>query len=215
MQRRAIKVNARESFAGKKAHALDPARIAELGRFIEQGEKETGVPGVALGLVQDGRVIFADGFGVKELGGTEKPNGDTLFMVASNTKAMTTLLLARLVDEHRFTWDTPVTSLFPAFKLGDADTTRSVLVKHLICACTGMPRQDMEWFFEYGKMTPENSLTLLGEVRRTLPVLQLDGRSRRIYRRPCPLPAGGSRSRLRSRHADIRLRSARDDGDYL
>jgi CubicO group peptidase (beta-lactamase class C family) len=157
----------RESFAGKKAHALDPARIAELGRFIEQGEKETGVPGVALGLVQDGRVIFADGFGVKELGGTEKPNGDTLFMVASNTKAMTTLLLARLVDEHRFTWDTPVTSLFPAFKLGDADTTRSVLVKHLICACTGMPRQDMEWFFEYGKMTPENSLTLLGTMQPT------------------------------------------------
>jgi CubicO group peptidase (beta-lactamase class C family) len=158
---------ARESFAGKKAHALDQARIAELGRFIEQGEKETGVPGVALGLVQDGRVIFADGLGAKELGGTEKPDGDTLFMVASNTKAMTTLMLARLVDEHRFTWDTPVTSLFPAFKLGDAVTTRGVLVKHLICACTGMPRQDMEWLFEYGNMTPENSLTLLGTMQPT------------------------------------------------
>jgi CubicO group peptidase (beta-lactamase class C family) len=157
----------RESFAGKNAHALDQARIAELGRFIEQSEKETGVPGVALGLVQGGRVIFADGFGVKELGGTEKPDGDSLFMVASNTKAMTTLMLAKLVDEHRFTWDTPVTSLFPAFKLGNADTTRSVLVKHLICACTGMPRQDMEWFFEYGKMTPENSLTLLGTMQPT------------------------------------------------
>ena len=60
----------RESFAGKQANPLDQARIAELGRFIEQGQKETGVPGVALGLVQDGKVIFADGFGVKELGGT-------------------------------------------------------------------------------------------------------------------------------------------------
>jgi len=157
----------RESFAGKKANKLDEVRIAELGRFIERGEKETGVPGVSLGLIQDGKVIFAGGFGAKELGGSEKPDGDTLFMIASNTKALTTLMLAKLVDEHRLTWDTPVTQLFPSFKLGDAETTHSVLVKHLICACTGMPRQDLEWLFEYGKMTPENSLTLLGTMQPT------------------------------------------------
>ena len=132
----------RESFAGKKANTLDPARLAELGRFIEGGQKVLGVPGVALGLVQDGKVVFADGFGTKELGRSGKPDGDTLFMVASNTKAMTTLLLAKLVDENRMTWQTPVTTLLPDFRLGDAETTRGVLVKHLICACTGMPRQD-------------------------------------------------------------------------
>ncbi len=157
----------RESFAGRKANGLDQARIAELTRFIEQGQKETGVPGVALGLVQDGKVIFADGFGVKELGGTAKPDGDTLFMVASNTKAMTTLLLAKLVEEGKIKWDTPVTQLYPTFRLGDAATTKSVLVKHLICACTGMPRQDLEWLFEYGKMTPESTMALLGTMQPT------------------------------------------------
>ncbi len=157
----------RESFADKKANTLDQARIAELGRFIEQGEKETGVPGVALGLVQDGKVIFADGFGVKELGGTAKPDSETLFMIASNTKALTTLMLAKLVDEHKMNWDTQVTALYPDFKLGDAATTKSVLVKQLICACTGMPRQDLEWLFEYGKMTPESSMTLLGTMQPT------------------------------------------------
>src|SRR5664279_258344 len=157
----------RESFADRKAHTLDRARIAELGRFIEQGEKVTGVPGVALALIQDGKVIFADGFGVKELGGAEKPDGDTLFIIASNTKALTTLLLAKLVDEHRMTWQTPVTSLLPSFRLGDAETTRSVLVKNLICACTGMPRQDLEWLFHYGDMTPESSLALLGTMQPT------------------------------------------------
>ena len=157
----------RESFAGKKANTLDQARIAELGRFAEQGQKVLGVPGVGLGVVQDGKVVFAGGFGVKELGGTEKPDGDTLFMIASNTKAMTTLLLAKLVDEHRITWDTPVTKLLPSFKLGDAATTRSVLVKHLICACTGMPRQDLEWIFDYGKMTPESTMALLGTMQPT------------------------------------------------
>lgn len=157
----------RESFAGKKANTLDPARIAELGRFIEQGQKILGVPGVALGVVQDGKVVFAGGFGVKELGGTAKPDADTLFMIASNTKAMTTLLLAKLVDEHRITWDTPVIQVFPSFKLGDAATTRSVLVKHLICACTGMPRQDLEWIFDYAKMTPESTIALLGTMQPT------------------------------------------------
>jgi len=157
----------RESFAGKKANTLDQARIAELGRFIELGQKVLGVPGVALGLVQDGKVVLADGFGTKELGRSEKPDGDTLFMVASNTKAMTTLLLAKLVDEKRMTWQTPITTLLPDFRLSDAETTRGVLVKHLICACTGMPRQDLEWIFEYGNMTPASSLALLGTMKPT------------------------------------------------
>ena len=157
----------RESFAGKKVNPLDQARIAEVVRFLAQGEKVTGVPGVALGLVQDGKVVFADGLGTKELGTSNKPDADTLFMIASNTKAMTTLLLARLVDEHRMTWQTPVTTLLPTFRLGDAETTRSVLVKHLICACTGMPRQDLEWIFQYGNITPESSLSLLGTMQPT------------------------------------------------
>jgi CubicO group peptidase (beta-lactamase class C family) len=157
----------RESFADKKANKLDPARIAELSRFIEHGQKETGVPGVALGLVQDGKLVFAGGFGVKELGTAAKPDGDTLFMIASNTKALTTLMLANLVEQHKMNWDTQVTTLYPDFKLGDAATTSSVRVRHLICACTGMPRQDMEWLFEYGKMTPESSMALLGTIQPT------------------------------------------------
>src|SRR6266850_976756 len=141
--------------------------IAALVRFIESGQKVVGVPGVAFGVVQDGKVVFADGFGTKELGTSEKPDADTLFMVASNTKAMTTLLLAKLVDEHRLTWQTPVTTLLPSFRLGDTATTQSVLVKHLICACTGMPRQDLEWIFEYGNITPGSSLSLLGSMQPT------------------------------------------------
>ena len=56
---------------------------------------------LAVGLVQDGKVVFAGGFGVRELGGTEKVDANTLFMIASNTKAMTTLMLAKLVDEGK------------------------------------------------------------------------------------------------------------------
>jgi CubicO group peptidase (beta-lactamase class C family) len=157
----------RESFAGRKAHALDAARIADLGRFVEEGRKALGVPGVALGLVQNGKVVFSGGFGQRELGKPQAPDGDTLFMIASNTKALTTLLLARLVEDRKLTWDTPVTDLLPGFRLGDAETTRQVRVRHLICACTGMPRQDMEWLLNFGGLTPESALAMLGTMQPT------------------------------------------------
>lgn len=157
----------RETFAGKKANTLDAARIASIGKFIEDGRKATGVPGISLGLVQDGKVVFAGGFGVRDLGGTTKVDADTLYMIASNTKALSTLLLAKLVDQGKITWETPVTSILPSFKLGDADTTRRVLVKHLVCACTGLPRQDMEWLLEYKDLTPEGMMATLATMQPT------------------------------------------------
>ncbi|MBA2629729.1 MAG: beta-lactamase family protein [Thermoleophilaceae bacterium] len=157
----------RESFAGRKAHRLDQARVAELGGFVERAMKSTGVPGVAVGLVQDGKVVFADGFGTRELGGNEKVDASTLFMIASNTKAMTTLMLAKLVDEEKVTWETPVTSVLPSFRLGSAATTGQVKVKHLICACTGLPRQDYEWLFQFEGVTPDSALATLATMQPT------------------------------------------------
>jgi len=157
----------RETFAGKKAQRLDAARIAKLTKFLEDGAKATGVPGVSLGLIQDGKVVFSGGVGVRELGGSTKVDGDTLYMIASNTKGLTTLLLAKLVDAGKITWKTPVTQLLPEFKLGSADTTQRVLVEHLICACTGLPRQDMEWLFQFKGVTPEGALATLATVQPT------------------------------------------------
>jgi CubicO group peptidase (beta-lactamase class C family) len=157
----------RESFAGRKAHALDAARVTALVHFVETSMRLTKVPGVSVGLYQDGKVIFADGLGVRELGKPDRPDAGTRYMIASNTKAMATLMLARLVDQKKFTWDTPAASLLPSFRLGDAETTRQVLVKHLICACTGMPRQDLEWLLEYRDLSPESAMTLLGTMQPT------------------------------------------------
>jgi CubicO group peptidase (beta-lactamase class C family) len=88
-------------------------------------------------------------------------------MIASNTKALTTLMLAKLVDENRFAWDTHVTDVYPDFKLGDAATTKQVEIKHLICACTGLPRQDLEWLVEFGTSTPSSVMQLLGTMQPT------------------------------------------------
>jgi CubicO group peptidase (beta-lactamase class C family) len=161
------KGRSRESFAGKKANKLDEAHLAELRKFIETSMKLTGVPGVSLGLYQDGHVVLAQGFGVRELGKPAKVDADTRFMIASNTKAMTTLMLAKLVDEKKLAWDTPAVSVLPSFKLGNADVTREVMIKHLICACTGMPRQDLEWLLEFDGVTPDKMMAVLGTMQPT------------------------------------------------
>lgn len=157
----------RESFAGKKAHKLDKVRVAELKRFIERGLEVSGVPGTSMGIIQDGEVVFSGGFGVRKLGSPESVDGDTMYMIASNSKGLTTLLLAKLVDEGKIDWKDPVTKILPGFKLGDAKTTEQVLVEHLVCACTGLPRQDMEWLLEFGRYTPESSMELLGNMQPT------------------------------------------------
>lgn len=156
-----------ESFAGRKAHPLDPTRQTILKEFVANAMKMFGTPGVGLALIDGGKTIWVGGLGVKELGKPDAVDADTLFMAASNTKALTTLLMARLVDEGKLRWDQPVTEAFPSFKLGDAATTKQVLVRHLVCACTGMPRQDMIGAFSYSKQTPASLLALLGKMQPT------------------------------------------------
>ena len=157
----------RESFAGKKANQLDDARLAELRKFVETSMKITGVPGVSVSIYQNGRIVLAEGFGVRELGKPEKVDADTRYMIASNTKAMATLMLAKLVDEKKLAWDKPAKSAWPSFKLGNTDVTNKVLIKHLICACTGMPRQDLEWLLEFDGVTPEKAMAVLGTMQPT------------------------------------------------
>ena len=131
-----------ESFAGRTPHRLDAARIAALKQFVTASMQELEVAGVSVALIDHGKLVFSGGFGVKQVGKPDKVDGDTLFMVASNTKGMSTLMLAKLVDEGRFKWTDKVTAIYPSFRLGSDATTASVEMRHLVCACTGLPRRD-------------------------------------------------------------------------
>ena len=110
-----------------------------------------------------------------------------------------------------------MTKLLPPFKLGDADTTSQVQVKHLVCACTGLPRQDFEWVFEFEDVTPAGALATLGTMQPT-------SKFGEMFQYSNPLAAaggfvGGARAstraragrRLRRGDADARLRAARDE----
>jgi len=157
----------RESFAGRKAGAPNVERLAQMKEFVEMAMKKLDVPGVAVAFIDNGKIVHEGGHGVKELGKPDAVDAHTLFMAASNTKGMTTLLLAKLVDEGKVKWDDFVTKAYPKFKLGDARTTEQVRIEHLICACTGLPRQDLPWLFEFRKATAAFSMEMLGKMQPT------------------------------------------------
>lgn len=144
----------KENFAGKTSHNLNDARVAELVSFAKEAMTALEVPGVGLALIDEGRIIYEGGLGVKDVATGAPVDKDTLFMIASNTKGMATLLLSTLVDEGRLNWDKPVTDYMPDFRLGSPETTSRVMVKHLVCACTGLPRKDMQWLFNTNPNTP-------------------------------------------------------------
>lgn len=135
----------RESFAGKAAHHLTPDRVQALRDFVAESARELGVPGVALALIDQGKIVWQGGVGVRELGKPEPVDEHSKFMIASNTKGMATLLLSVLADEGKLRWDQRVVDLYPGFRLGDDATTQATLVRHLVCACTGLPRRDMQF----------------------------------------------------------------------
>ena len=129
-------------------YSLDDAKLAELMDFIEQSRVLCNIPGAAIGIVQDGKLIHSQGFGVKQLGSQDVVTPETQFMIGSTTKSLTTLMMAKLVDEAKFSWDTPVTKVLPTFELGDKQTTDKLLMKHTVSANTGMPRRDVEMMFK-------------------------------------------------------------------
>jgi CubicO group peptidase (beta-lactamase class C family) len=156
-----------ESFAGKTPRPIDDARAKDLDAFIEQVRARFGVPGIAVAVVEGGKVAYEKGFGVRELGKKEPVTPSTLFMMGSISKSMTTWMEATLVDAGKLRWDEPVTEALPTFALGDADTTSKLQMWHMSCACTGMPRRDMELAFNFANVTPEQSVMTLKTMKPT------------------------------------------------
>ncbi|WIT12756.1 serine hydrolase [Paucibacter sediminis] len=157
----------RESFAGRKPKPLDAERIAALQAFVAKGMQQLDIPGVGFSLIDGSKVVFEGGLGVRQLGKPTPVDAHTLFMAASNTKAMTTALLAQAVDAGKLRWDQPAAQAYPGFRLGDAEVTKQVLIKHLVCACTGLPRQDLEWLFGDGRAAPTTSFEQLSVMKPT------------------------------------------------
>lgn len=106
-------------------------------------------------VVQGEEIVYAKGFGVKEVGGAEPVTPETRMLIASITKSMTTMMMASLVDDGRVAWDTPVQELLPDFSLADAALSQRITLRDTTCACTGIPDRLLEVFFNFNDLTAE------------------------------------------------------------
>jgi len=124
------------------AFAAPTSNIEQKNKNIEasiiKAMKAFQVPGVAVAIVKDNKIVMSKGFGLTEYGTNHKVNGDTLFGIASNTKAMTAALLANLVDQGKLTWKTKVIDIIPEFQMPDAYVTREFTILDLLSHNSGL-----------------------------------------------------------------------------
>jgi CubicO group peptidase (beta-lactamase class C family) len=121
-------------------HAGAPLEAAsfDLEADVNRVMKTFDVPGIAIAVVKDGKVLAARGFGVRKLGEPARVDGKTLFEIASNSKAFTAATLAMLVDEGKLSWDDPVTRHLPGFQMYDAYVTHEMTVRDLLTHRSGL-----------------------------------------------------------------------------
>lgn len=142
--------------AQQPGQASIEALLPEFEKQVAEAMKAFSVPGVAVGIVHDDKLIYAKGFGVRELGKPEQVTPETIFQVGSTTKAFLATTLAQAVDAGRLGWSDPVIDHIPEFQLADPWVTRDFRVLDLAAQRSGL--------------TPyvNDALTMLGYDKQTL-----------------------------------------------
>lgn len=109
-----------------------------LDRYYEKMVEDWEVPGAAIGIVKDGELVFTGNYGVLEVGKTQKPDENTLYAIASNSKAFTSAILGMLVQEGKLSWNDKVKKYIPYFEVYDPWVSNEVTVRDLLCHRVGL-----------------------------------------------------------------------------
>lgn len=121
-------------------------KLATIGDYIQDAMASWQVPGLALAVIQGGEILHLQGYGVRDTETAEPIDGDTLFAIASVSKAFTAMGAALLVDEGALEWDAPVRRYLPEFTLSDSCAAEKMTVRDLLCHRSGLPRHDLSWY---------------------------------------------------------------------
>lgn len=133
------------SLHGQNTGRLD---IKALEKYIENARVGWEIPGIAVALVKDGKTIYAKGFGVLEEGKKDKVDENTIFGIASNTKAFTAAALAVLVDQGKINWNDKVQDYIPWFQLYDPYVSANMTIRDLLSHRSGLKTfsGDLIWY---------------------------------------------------------------------
>jgi CubicO group peptidase (beta-lactamase class C family) len=122
------------------------APLQGFDEYVSKAIKDWEVPGVAIAVVKDDKIVFAKGYGVRELGKSDPVTANTIFAIGSSSKAFTAAALAMLVDEGKLKWSDPATKYLPDFQLFDPYASREVTVSDLLSHRVGLERGDRLWY---------------------------------------------------------------------
>ena len=122
-----------QSVQAQKTKSLKTASdtAAAFDAYVQKSIKEWEIPGLAIVVVKNNKVVFKNSYGTTELGTGNKVNNKTLFACASTTKAMTATAMGILVDQGKVNWDDPVIKYLPSFRLYDPYVTTQMRVRDL------------------------------------------------------------------------------------
>ena len=113
--------------------------LADFEHYAQQAQKDWQVPGMAIAIVADDKVILAKGFGVKKVGGVDKVDEHTIFQIGSTSKAFTAALVAMLMDAKQLAWQDRVVDRLDQFQMFDPWVTREFRVADLMAQHSGLP----------------------------------------------------------------------------
>lgn len=116
----------------------EKAILATLDRYYEKCVQDWDIPGMSVAIVKEGKVIFSKGYGVKEAGKNERPDGNTMYAIASNSKAFTAFILGQLVDEGKCSWDDKAKKFLPWFEVYDPVVSNQVTLRDLLSHRVGL-----------------------------------------------------------------------------
>ena len=143
--------------------------FAQYDDLVKATYDQWHVPAIAVAVVQNDKVVFMRVVGVKEVGKPDPITPDTLFEIASTSKAFTTTAMAMLVDEKKMNWDDPVRKYLEYFHLADPCADATVTLRDIVSHRTGLSRHDELWDYN-PPATREQIIREIGSVKLTHPI---------------------------------------------
>jgi CubicO group peptidase (beta-lactamase class C family) len=125
-------------FLSAQIHSTQIAPPADLDSYVANSMKTFDVPGMAVTIVKDGKVVVSKGYGVRKLGDPTPVDEHTMFGIGSNTKAFTVAVLAGLVDAGKLSWDDSVYERLPGFVMYDPYVSHEMTIRDLLTHRSGM-----------------------------------------------------------------------------
>ncbi len=159
------------TFTYLPAQRIDRSKFLKdsLDSYVNKALTNWRIPGAAIGIIKDGRIVLIRGYGIKELGVAPKVDNNTLFMIGSNTKAFTATALATLQAQRKISLNDRVNKYLPDFKLNDPIANQGATLRDLLCHRLGFETFQGDFTYYNSNLTRQQVIQTMGKLKPEYP----------------------------------------------